>query len=242
MVLRSPPLAFVSLPSSAGGLKLFHSTGSLSKTIYVEHSGVQPYLDVNKTSISLQNDGFGGDFEKCVEVTTKDTGDYIVTVDSSCDWIRVSDKSIDDFNDSLSTITLSSGDDFWISVSDNMGGNARTGSISIKHETGSIIKMVTVIQSGRDINTLEASTEYVQFNSSDSDTELLEVYAGNDLEWTALSTDGWINVMDCYASSKKNLISETGSAKFYISVKENKSSKTREGYFICQCTDSIFPV
>lgn len=207
-----------------------HAEGSQKRTVHVKQDGVEPYMDVNKTNVSVHSDGFAGGFEKCVEVSTKDTGGYKVNVDDDCGWIRVSDKPEDEFGGSLPSMIFSCSGDFWISVAENQGGNIRTGKIHIWHESGDISKTVTVTQEGRDIDTFEVSKEYVQFNDPDADSELIEVYAGDDLKWTATSTASWISVMDRASAVRKGSISGTGSGEFYIYAKKNKSSKVKEGY------------
>lgn len=223
----------VSNQSRTAQITVSHAEGVLERTIYVEQAGVEPYLDVNKTNVSVQCDGFAGGLEKCIEcieVETKDTGGYTVAVEDGCGWIRVSGKPEDGFSGSLPVMTFSSDGEFWISVAENQGGSIRTGKIHIRHESGEISKTVTVTQQGRDVDAFEVSTEYVQFNASDANTELIKVYAGDDLNWTATAAASWISVMDRTSAVKKGSISGTGSGEFYICTKGNKSSKIREGY------------
>ena len=220
----------VSYKPRSSEITVSHAEGFQKRTVYVKQAGVEPYMDVNKTNVSVHSDGFAGGFEKCVEVATKDTGGYKVNVDDDCDWIRVSDKREDEFGGSLPSMTFNSSDDFWVSVAENPGGNIRTGEIHIWHESGDISRTVTVTQEGKDVDTFEVSTEYVQFNDPDADAELVEVYAGDDLKWTATSAASWISVMYRASAIRKGSISGTGSGEFYICAKKNKSSKVKEGY------------
>lgn len=219
-----------SYQSRFASIVVSNETGTAHKTVAVEQSGVEPYLDIDKTSVSVYSDGSADGMEQCVEVMTKDTGGYTAVVDDGCKWLRVADKPESEYGDSLSAMTFSSGCSFWISAAENRGGNVRTGKIFVRHESGNISETVTVTQEGSDIDTLEVSTEYVEFDSSDTGKELIEVYAGDDLQWTARSTAGWIYVVNQNASSKKSSIHGTGSAGFYIYAKKNKSTKTRDGY------------
>lgn len=207
-----------------------HAEDSLVKTISVKQAGIEPFLDVDKTSVSVYSDGSADGIEQCVQVTTKDTGGYTAAADDGCGWLRISNKPEGEYGDSLSAMTFNSSCSFWISVDENRSGNVRTGKIFVRHESGDICKTVTVTQEGRDLDTLEVSSEYVQFVSSDTGMELIEVYAGDDLQWTVKSATGWIYVMDQNTSSRKSSIRGTGSAGFYIYTKKNKSSRTRDGY------------
>ncbi len=219
-----------SYQSRSASIIVSDETGTAHKTVTVEQSGVEPYLDVDKTSVSVYSDGSADGMEQCVQVTTKDTGGYTAVADDGCGWLRISNKPEGEYGDSLSAMTFSGSCSFWISVAENRSGNVRTGKIFVRHESGGISKTVTVTQEGRDIDTLEVSSEYVQFDSSDTGMELIDVYAGDDLQWTAKSTVGWIYVMNQNASSRKSSIHGTGSTGFYIYTKKNKSSKTRDGY------------
>lgn len=220
----------VSYKPRSAQITVSHEEGFPKRTIDVKQAGVEPYLDVNKTNVSVHSDGFAGGFEKCIEVATKDTGGYTVRVEDNCGWLRVSGKPEDAFSDSLPAMTFSSGGEFWISAAENQGGNIRTGKIHILHESGEISKTVTVTQEGRDVDAFEVSTEYVQFDAPDAGTELIKVYAGDDLKWTATSAASWISIMNRTSAVKKSSVSGTGSGEFYICAKKNKSSKIKEGY------------
>ena len=163
--------------------------------ISVTQAGAAPVINLSQSEFDLP----GTPTTESVTVSSNCSW----TVSSSADWLTVTQSG--------NTITLT--------ATSNEGNDYRSGTVSVVHSgTTSVSRTITVRQAPASIT---ASTEPLVFGNAASS---LEVTVTSEANWTATTSDSWIEVAPTSGTA--------GSSKLTVSVSPNPSVNQRTGYVI----------
>lgn len=190
--------------SRTATLTITHENGKTKEKIKVSQEGTKLVLDVD--SINKTADNNGSFYNNAISVKTSNTGAFTATVEDA-DWLKLSSKNTNSFEDGISSITLNN-DAYIYLVVDVNNGDTRTTTVTITHESEKLSKEVTVTQMGRDSIYLQVDRETAYFDDPEQGiSEMITVSADENTKWTATASEDWIKIVNDRLESSKQYAS-----------------------------------